>query len=54
MEIENFIHSAVLSVKINLQSLQHQWLSKVFGNFIKSDKETLFHSSWGQGVRAKV
>jgi len=31
--------------EINLQSLQRRRLNEIFGNFIKSDKETLFHSS---------
>jgi len=43
--IENFIHSFVFSGEIKLQSLQRRGLIEIFGNFIKSDKETLFHSS---------
>ena len=31
--------------EINLQSLQRRWLSEIFIRLIKSDKETLFHSS---------
>ena len=42
---ENFIHSAVFDVEINLQVMQGRGLSENFINFIKTDKETLFHSS---------
>lgn len=51
--IENFIHSAVLSVEIEPQVMQRKWLSEFLRNSIKKIEKLDSRVVDEQGVRAK-